>query len=416
MKTALPKGIFKRGNTYALRFSVPTELQAVVGKREIVRSLATSDLAEALANRNDVLAEIRDSLFSQFDDTPSASSSSEFSRRPTVSETAQRWLSESDGIKNATKHRYRRILESFERFSGNAEVAQINRALALKYMDHLKATPSKRTKQPLSHKSLETYQICLASYWRVLEHWGLVDQDMKNPFSSLLRRLAGQRKKIDPRKKSLRPVTRDEAEALLEQIADNTRLKYRSEMIVIVRLLWVTACRLGEIAGLHLSDIEDKGDHICLSIRDAKTEAGNRLVVVVGDSDCQLLREAMRRALVTTPLTPANNGLLFPRLRRGGYDLTVTHYIGKALETARKKLPTSVEWDMHSFRRAGVSALVNAGVPKGERNLAVGHSNSDDIGLSVYAKRGDLSEAIKAAFEALHDELGGSLNAPLPGN
>lgn len=64
---------------------------------------------------------------------------------------------------------------------------------------------------------------------------------------------------------------------------------------------------------------------------------------------------------------------------------------------------------MHSFRRTAISALANAGVPREARNLVVGHSNKDDIGLSVYAKRGDLSDVIKATYTALHRELGGSL-------
>ncbi|GGE46768.1 DUF6538 domain-containing protein [Actibacterium pelagium] len=412
MTRTLPKGIFKRGSVYSLRYSVPTEIQPVVGKKEIIRSLGTSDLAEALANRAAVLSEIKASLFEEYEERPTPSKSQQVGT--TVRETTQRWLSESDGIKNATRHRYQRILERFEEFSGNIEVTKINRAMALQYIDHLKTTPSERTGKPLSHRSLSTHQICLASYWRVLEHWGLVDQDMKNPFSSLMRRLAGQRKKVDPRQKNLRPVTRDEAEALLEYIAGNTRLKYQFEMFVTVRLLWVTGCRLGEIAGLHLHDIDDRDDHIRLAIREAKTEAGNRLVVVGGDSDCELLRAAVRRARITEPSCPDNVGILFPRLKRGGYDRTLVHYLGKALESARKTLPDNNQWDMHSFRRSAVSALVNAGVAKEARNLAVGHSNSDDIGMSVYAKRGDLSEIVRSTFEALYQELGGSLSVSFP--
>ncbi|WP_133489763.1 DUF6538 domain-containing protein [Aliiroseovarius marinus] len=409
MTRTLPKGIFKRGSVYSLRYSVPTEIQSVVGKKEIIRSLGTTDLAEALANRSEVLAEIKANLFGEHQVRPAPTKRQQTGT--TVRETAQRWLSESDGIKNATRHRYRRILERFEEFSGNTDVTKINRAMALQYIDHLKVTPSERTGKPLSHRSLSTHQICLASYWRVLEHWGLVDQDMKNPFSSLLRRLAGQSKKVDPRRKNLRPVTRDEAEALLSYIASNNRLKYQFEMYVTVRLLWVTGCRLGEIAGLHLHDIDDHGDHIRLSIREAKTEAGNRLVMIVGEDDCELLRGAIGRAKITEPSCPENKGILFPRLLRGGYDRYLSHYLGKALEKARKTLPDNDQWDMHSFRRSTVSALVNAGVAKEARNLAVGHSNSDDIGLSVYAKRGDLSEIVKITFEALNVELGGGLNA-----
>lgn len=407
MTRTLPKGIFKRGDVYAVRFSVPTEVQSVVGKKEIVRSLGTKDLGEALGKRNEALEEIRASLFTEYEEKPKVEPRATYGK--TVRETAHRWLSESDGINNATRARYRCILDRFEEYSGNPEVTKINRELALGFMDYLKSTPSPKTGQPLSHRSLSAYQICLASYWRVLEHWGLVDGDMKNPFSSLLRRLAGQKKKADPRKKNLRPVTREEAEALLAYIAGNDRLKYQREMYVTVRLLWVTACRLNEIAGLALEDIDDQGDHIRLRITGAKTEAGNRTVMVVGQGDRELLREAVSRSKVTEPVCPENKGLLFPRLLRGGYDRTTGHYLGKALEKARKTLPTHREWDMHSFRRTGVSALVNAGIAREARNLVVGHSNKDDIGLSVYAKRGDLSEVIKATFEALYEELSGGL-------
>ncbi len=109
--------------------------------------------------------------------------------------------------------------------------------------------------------------------------------------------------------------------------------------------------------------------------------------------------------------------MLFPRLKLGGYDKRPSHYLGKALEKARKALPDQYrtdQWDMHSFRRAGVSALVNAGVSREARNLAVGHSNKDDLGVSVYAKRGDLSEVLKATFEALSETQGGSLKTTLP--
>jgi len=232
----LPKGIFKRGDVYAVRFSVPTEVQSVVGKKEIIRSLGTKDLGEALGKRGEVLEQIRASLFSDFEEpvTPKVcNTGSRGTRRgTTVRETAHRWLSQSDGINNSTRARYRSILARFEEYSGNCEVTKINRELALGFMDHLRSIPSPKTGQLLSHRSLSIHQICLASYWRVLEHWGLVDGDMKNPFSSLLRRLAGQRKKADPRKKNLRPVTRSEAEALLSYIAGNDRLKYQREMYV----------------------------------------------------------------------------------------------------------------------------------------------------------------------------------------
>ena len=99
----------------------------------------------------------------------------------------------------------------------------------------------------------------------------------------------------------------------------------------------------------------------------------------------------------------------------GGYDRHPSHYLGKALEKARKNLDgDNSNWDMHSFRRTAVSALVNAGVSREARNLIVGHSNKDDIGISVYAKRAELNGIISSTFEVLHNELGGSLAGIAP--
>ena len=185
-------------------------------------------------------------------------------------------------------------------------------------------------------------------------------------------------------------------------------------MYVTVRLMWVTGCRLNEICSRYLNDIEDHGDHIRITIPESKTEAGKRTVMIVGEDDCQLVRQAMTRAMVAEPAHPKNVGRLFPRIRLGGYDMQPGHYLGKALENARKNLSGTdvTQWDMHSFRRNAVAALVNAGVAREARNLVIGHSNKDDIGMSVYAREADLHPLIKATFQVLYEELGGSLKGP----
>ncbi|WP_146176260.1 DUF6538 domain-containing protein [Rhodovulum kholense] len=145
--TVLPKGVFKRGAVYVLRFTVPVELRPAVGKREIIRSLGSSDLGEALSRRRETLEEIKASLFAKYDG-PQAVSTPETSQDTTVRATSHRWLAQSDGIKPSTKERYRRILQRFETFTGNAEVSKITRRVALAHMDDLRSTPSERTGQP----------------------------------------------------------------------------------------------------------------------------------------------------------------------------------------------------------------------------------------------------------------------------
>jgi hypothetical protein len=46
---------------------MPTEVQYAVGKKEIIRSLGTKDLGEALSKRVEVLEQIWASLFSDFE-------------------------------------------------------------------------------------------------------------------------------------------------------------------------------------------------------------------------------------------------------------------------------------------------------------------------------------------------------------
>jgi len=171
----LPSGLFKRGNTYSVRFSIPTEMQSKVGRKEIIRSLGTTDLGEALSLRPSALQEIRDSI-QQGSASPALPKSPTVNPKttpavplpaevPTVRETAHRWLVESDGICGATKQKYRMILRAFEDYSGNCQVSQINRTMALGFIGHIKGTPSKRTGECRSSRSVGSYQACLASYY-----------------------------------------------------------------------------------------------------------------------------------------------------------------------------------------------------------------------------------------------------------
>ncbi|SHE97293.1 hypothetical protein SAMN05444279_1132 [Ruegeria intermedia] len=148
MDVTVPKGLFKRGKGYAVRVAIPTEYQAIIGKKEIVRGLGTQDLAEALVRRKQVMQEILSSIGEGETPepvTPKTNKKPSPLEGATIRDTAHRWLAEADGIKNSTKARYRQHLEGFEAYAGNLEVTQINRGLALAFMDHLKRTPSERT-------------------------------------------------------------------------------------------------------------------------------------------------------------------------------------------------------------------------------------------------------------------------------
>ncbi len=104
MIRTLPKHIFRRGKGYYVRFNVPVEARTAVGKKQIVRSLGTSDLGEALVKRESVLNDIRETLYAEYDAKPPAILNRKL--ETTVRQTAHQWLSESDGINNSTRNRY----------------------------------------------------------------------------------------------------------------------------------------------------------------------------------------------------------------------------------------------------------------------------------------------------------------------
>ena len=72
MTLELPIYLLKRGSNFAVRFSDPKEYQTVTGRKEVVRSLGTSDLYEALGKRDAVLKQIESELKDQLDGRPTA--------------------------------------------------------------------------------------------------------------------------------------------------------------------------------------------------------------------------------------------------------------------------------------------------------------------------------------------------------
>ena len=394
MGTRLPQGVFKRGKGYAVRVSVPTKQIESVGKREIIRGLGTRDKLEAALKAPEVIGEIKAEIAERCTGKPVRAKRQDTSVRA----MAHRWLVMSSGINHSTKAKYRHHLDAFEDWCGNADVSAIDRSMALEYYDHLKAYVSERTGEHLSSKSLKCHLNCLASFYRVLDHFGVVDPDRRNPFSSLDRRLPGQAKAIDTRAKQLRPITRQEAEAWYDLCES---CYYQDEMRLCLRVLWSTGCRLSEIADRQTKDFVDHGDFIEIIIDEGKTDAAKRSLFLVDSGDIAAMRETLEAA--------QGHDRLLHRVSLGGYNRRPSHTLSKALQTQRKKIDDHQHFDAHSFRRNVVSTLVNLDVPVHVRNLMVGHSNGNDIGVSVYAKRADLSALMVETSRALSEALGGGL-------
>ena len=291
--------LFKRGKNYSVRYCVPKELWDTVGKREIIRGLSTPSLSEAERRRPRAIFDIEQSVYEKqrvpvhkpHTRTLPIQEETTESGVP-VSQAAFEWLRMCDGIAASTKIGYGRVLRAFEQFTKDMDVRLVNRQVALGFFEYLKTTGSMRTGKLRSPKTIKTNMITLSSFWKVCRYLGYVDQDMANPFNGVTSQMPGT-KRVKQTTKELRPVTRQEAERLLTIVENGDRYKYGYEITCILKLLWVTGCRLNEICSLERSQIEDHGDCISFRLTNTKTEAGNRLIYLVGENECQLVRKAL---------------------------------------------------------------------------------------------------------------------------
>ena len=105
-------GLVKRGNKWIVRKRVPDELQSIIGKREITRSLATSDLSEAKKDYHHVMVDI-EQQFSNARQSLSNSKKTELSIIQADS-LAKRWY--EDTYANITDESYALVDQADKEF------------------------------------------------------------------------------------------------------------------------------------------------------------------------------------------------------------------------------------------------------------------------------------------------------------
>lgn len=176
---------------------------------------------------------------------------------------------------------------------------------------------------------------------------------------------------------------------VLEQVGARIAPHASPDVALVWRLLVGTGCRLAEVTGLRVEDVDVQGEwpHIHITpnpLRSLKTEAAQRLVPLVGDA-----LEAAKEALAM----PRDGHMLFPRYGRNRGSDTASQTLMKHIRNVTDN-PKHV---VHSLRHNMKDRLVLAEVSTLEQNLLLGHA-AQGTGDRVYG--GDVAK-LRAVTRAM---------------
>lgn len=411
--------LLKRGHVWCVRVAIPRHLQDTLGKREYVRSLKTTSLAEANKRKPAVIAEFRklielaektsgrtkatptDKLLADLrtltrqqrmkllsDADVDLMKDTLVDRAHDLSETSQIPEDMAARIKSAvgavdgsilplseavglyldhhkppavTQQTYnakeKRLAELVAFLGPDTELAQVNGKLASRYIteDILKRDLAAKTKADV------IIQLSAFFAWCELQDW-----IPGNPFrgkSKLIR--TSKRGTADKAKP--RPWTTDE----LLKFAKGAPATDSYHLLTLFILGLYTGARLNELAGLKLEHVYKNRIHVA----ESKTPAGVR------DIPLHPLLVPLVQHLKKT----SSDVYLLPGLVGAGEDNKRGHTASKQFTRLRRKLGvTEPGVRFHSLRANFITALEQARVPVNEIQLLVGHKRPS-LALDVYS-------------------------------
>lgn len=165
-------------------------------------------------------------------------------------------------------------------------------------------------------------------------------------------------------------------------------------LVLIWRLIEGTGCRIAEITGLRVDDVDATSDLPCIRVeanefRRLKTESSRRLVPLVGDA-LEAAREALKGA--------GEGEMLFPEYGR----LRGSDAASGMLMKHVRKVTQDPKHVVHSLRHNMKDRLIVAEVSTLDQNLILGHALSG-VGDKVY---GGETARLKATTRAMKKALG----------
>jgi integrase len=243
---------------------------------------------------------------------------------------------------------------------------------------------SRQSVKEWSHKLLHTHDQAkktvqrklsfLSGYWRFLQSAGYLKGD-DEPFRGIVDSPKKDRTKAAS-KRGWIALEDQEVVAALDQALDDGDHN-------LAALIWLgmwTGCRIEELCSLRVEDVsEDR-----MAIRDAKTEAGNRIVP---------LHSHLKRALLDLKAT-SYDGYVLSGLTENKYG-DRSNAIGKRFGRTARRMKLGERKVFHSLRKTVVTQLENAGTPVGFISDIVGHEKAS-FTLSRYSAGTFFEEKVKA--------------------
>lgn len=416
-----------RGRTWWAYRTVPPSLRTMVGKRNLRRSLETSDLAEAIRRKPAAMAEFAEILEQARTSSGSRDPAelgarrwhqfeSQIVRQPeanlSAEDRAHLFITERLKIEAqfgpdagqrfeqmASKPAGERVDAHLTAFHAQTRTAPKTKAEQATAIRRLIAWDPSLNLRTLDRRAAGRYvsdgltftqspvtknkQItCLSAYWRWLLRKGIVDE---NPWREQFLPIRGHTDTQDER-----PFTDAEITTLLANAVD-------ARLADAMRIAALSGMRIEEICLLRVADCADG----LFNIRKAKTQAGVR-VVPIHSGLTQMIHARCRgkrpedfllHELGPTPTTGAI------RARSDPLSKQFTRYrreIGvDALASGHRRSLVN----FHSFRRWFITKAEHAGIPPWTIESVVGHKRSG-MTLGVYSE-GSSVEQLRACVEAI---------------
>jgi len=224
----------RRGGGWAAVVYVPVHLQKIIGKKEIVRGLDTSNLPEANRRKLAVITAIQTDLVRLTNpkaelektakriaetldpddemldeailvnahtiearhgtDVAVAYYKTATRQRFSTSAALEMWMEESDGITKGTKVKYRGHVQSFIDWSNDTDINKVDRRMAGAYAAHVKKALNWRTGKPPSHQTVVHSIRAVGRLWKWLGRRGFTKEDKQNPWSGQVGAAPGEKR------------------------------------------------------------------------------------------------------------------------------------------------------------------------------------------------------------------------------
>jgi len=389
-----PQHLELRYKTYFALLTVPKDVQHILGKKRFFKTTGTGDLKIAQAKADLFIikwqAEIANAR--QNSDDPIIRSALELSR---MSKSSPTYLvqdiieNETSRLRNETNEFVAETFEQIatgkakvlETYIANWEKHQHARGLEEKSISQMKSdlnllTEYIHTTTMVDNKNCDAWINLIAktngyksssvtriisacnNFYRYLQEISVFTEDMVSPFKvpKAYRQSKKHNAKQVNKRSSWVPFTKNEVEALYSAAAK----KGDSDLVDLIAIAAYTGSRIEELCSLNKEyvNLNDK----TLTIVDAKTDAGNRVVPIHNG----ILKT------ISNLFHNSSNTYLFDKLTANKYG-DRSNAIGKRFGRLKKELGHGNQHVFHSIRKTFTTELERAGISENIAADIVGH-------------------------------------------